>query len=412
MHTARIGRHWQVLLTIGLLIGPLGCGSGGDKSDEAAGQQSAAKPLPTAAVPNGKNAENAKLPEPEKGSPEWYLREITMLRLQPLPETDDMDQIRQFQRERNYKIAELAGFVVKKTHDDTARERLFNVAVHYAMEAQLQLAIQVQGVDLDEHNNNVDELYENVALLQKFDPASKATNEACFTLVRFAEIMAGKFASEDPRFLEEYAKQARLFARNFPKDEGRAIAKLDAAGWSCEAQGLTETAIACYSQIAEQFPKNPRAQHVAAVLRRLELKGQELALAGPTADGKFLSIDSLRNKVVLVAFWAADTEGFDQQAQALKQLHAKYASKGFEIVGVNLDEDEARLQSFLKQHGFTWPTIFYIDQTKRRWNNPLVRYYGIREIPAYWLVDKQGRVAETQIHPAEADAKIEELLAK
>ena len=148
------------------------------------------------------------------------------------------------------------------------------------------------------------------------------------------------------------------------------------------------------------------------MLRRLQLKGQELELAGPTQDGKFLSIDSLRNKVVLVAFWAADTESFDQEAGLLKQLHTKYASQGFEIVGVNLDEDEARLESFIKQHGFSWPTIFYIDPAKRRWNNPLVRYYGIREIPMYWLVDKQGVVAETQVNPAEADAKIQELLAK
>ena len=177
-------------------------------------------------------------PSPDKDTPEWYVREITMLRLQPMPDTDDMDKIRNSQRERNYKIVELAKHAIAKTHDDPKKERIFEVAVHHAMEAQLQLAIQVQGVDLDEHNKNVDELFENVALLQKFDPASKATNEACFTLVRFAEIMAGKFADEDSRFLEEYAKQARLFARNFPGDEGRAIAKLDAAGWSCEAHGL------------------------------------------------------------------------------------------------------------------------------------------------------------------------------
>ena len=411
MRAASIKSWGPVWLTIGLLVGPLGCGSGGDDAEQAASNKSPANALPAAAVPNPKDAD-AKLPTPEKNTPEWYVREITMLRLQPMPETDDMDAIRNFQRERNYKIVDLAKQAIQKTHADPKKERIFEVAVHHAMEAQLQLAIQVQGVDLDEHNRNVDELYENVALLQKYDPASKATNEGCFTLVRFAEIMAGKFADEDPQFLEEYAKVARLFARNFPSDEGRAIAKLDAAGWSCEAHGLTETAIACYSQIAEQFPKNPRAQHIAALLRRLKLKGQELELAGPTEDGKFLSIDSLRNKVVLVAFWAADTEGFDQQAELLKQLHAKYAGEGFEIVGVNLDEDEARLQSFIKQHGFTWPNIFYLDPAKRRWNNPLVRYYGVREIPTYWLVDKQGIVAETQVNPAEADAKIQELLAK
>jgi hypothetical protein len=83
-----------------------------------------------------------------------------------------------------------------------------------------------------------------------------------------------------------------------------------------------------------------------------------------------------------------------------------------DIVGVNLDENEAQMQAFLKQHGFTWPNIFHVDAAKRRWNNPVVRYYGVREIPAYWLVNKQGVVVDTQVKLQNADALIQQLLGK
>jgi peroxiredoxin len=408
MSTASFGQPAGFVLAIGLCVGMLGCGSGEAPTDTANQSAANSSNLPTAAVPGGEAGQQL----PEKDTPEWYLHEITQLRLKPTPETSNINEIRDAQRERNYKIVELAKHAIAKTHEEPARQELFETAVHHAMEAQLQLAIQVNGVSDEEHQQCVEELFENAQLLHERDPESKAANEAGFTLVKFAEIMARKLADEDPTWLEEYARLSRLFALNFPKDEARAIAKLDAAGWSCEAHGNVELAISCYSQIESQFPKNPLAQHVPAVLRRLRLKGQELQLAGPTHDGRFLSVDTLRNKVVLVAFWAADTDGFEADAELLKAIYGKYAAAGVEIVGVNLDENEAQMQAFLKQHGFTWPNIFYVDAAKRRWNNPIARYYGIREIPAYWLVNKQGVVVETQVNLQNADAMIQQLLGK
>ncbi len=338
MRTADFGRPGVFFLAIGLMAGTLGCGSGDGNSETAANPSQASNP-PTASVPIAETAPAENLPQKE--TPEWYLHEITLERLKPTPETDDINKIRDSQRARNYKIVELANHAVAKTHDDPAKQQLFETAVHHAMEAQMQLAIQVNGVNPAEHQQNVEELFQNAQLLYKKAPESKAANEAAFTLVKFAEIMARKLADEDPSVLEEYARVARMFALTFPKDEARAIAKLDAAGWSCEAYGKLDLAIDCYAQIESQFPKNPLAQHVPALLRRLRLKGQELQLAGPTHDGKFLNIDTLRNKVVLVAFWAADTDGFELDAAILKDVYAKYASQGFEIVGVNLDEERS-----------------------------------------------------------------------
>jgi peroxiredoxin len=457
MLTARFGATGVFFLAVGLLAGTLGCGSGDNASENATNLSTDANNLPTTAIPGAPGNKSEVLPE--KGTPEWYLHEITVERLKSPPshrivpveqpasaaakrlaeeinsglstvkqvmeetgksleelalrvETVGIDEIRDFQRAQNYKIVELAKNVISKTYDDPQKVDLFETAVHHAMEAQLQLAIQVNGVSAEEHQQNENDLVENAELVHEFNPQSKAANIAAFTLVKYAEIMARKLADQDPALLENYAQMARLFALNFPKDEARAIAKLDAAGWSCEAYGRLDLATACYAQIEKQFPKNPLAQHVPAVLRRLSLAGEELKLAGPTHDGGFLSVDTLRNKVVLVAFWAADTEGFELDAGILKEIYGKYAAAGVEIVGVNLDENEAQMQAFLKQHGFTWPNIFYIDQTKRRWNNPVVRYYGVREIPTYWLVDQKGVVVDTQVKLQTAEQQIQKLLEK
>lgn len=408
MRTVCFGSHRTLVLAIGLLVGTLGCGSG-EAENTTAETANPQGDLPTAAINPNESAEKPKSAEPAKNTPEWYLYEISVLQRLTTP-TEDIEKIRAFQRDRNYKVVELAKQCIAKTHKDPAKTELFETAVHHAMEAQLQLAIQVNGVDPEEHRQNAEDLYENAGLLFEWDPKSNSALEAGFTLVKFAEIMAGKLATENPEWLEEYARQARLFARNFPQDDVRAIAKLDSAGWSCEAHGQIELALKCYKQIEEQFAQNPRAQHIPAVIRRLELPGKELQLAGPTQDGNFLSIDTLRNKVVLVMFWAADTNDFELDAAILKELYGKYASAGFEIVGVNLDEDESRLKAFSQQFGFSWPNIFYLDQNKRRWNNPLVRYYGVREIPTYWLVDKQGKVVDAHLSLQTAEEQVQKLL--
>ena len=409
MLTARIGTSGAFFLAIGLLAGTVGCGSG-ESPSESANVSADSNSLPTTAISNPNAETTDQLPE--RGTPEWYLHEITVERLKSSPEASDINKIRDFQRAQNYKIVDLAKNVISKTYDDPAKMKLFETAVHHAMEAQLQLAIQINGVSAQEHEQNEQDLVQNAELVHDFNPESQAANEAAFTVVKYAEIMARKLADQDPSRLETYAQTARLFAINFPKDEARAIAKLDAAGWSCEAYGRLDLAMSCYAQIEKQFPKNPLAQHVPAVLRRLNLPGQELQLAGPTREGGFFSIDSLRNKVVLVVFWAADTDDFELDAGILKDIYGKFAAAGVEIVGVNLDEDEAQMQAFQKQHGFTWPNIFYTDQAKRRWNNPVVRYYGVREIPSYWLVDKKGVVVDTQVKLEHAEQQIQELLNK
>ncbi len=407
--TARFGAKGVFFLAAALLAGTLGCGSG-DSPQNASAPAADSHNLPTTAISNADADKQTKLPE--RGTAEWYLHEITLERLKSAPDTSDINKIREFQRTRNYKIVQLAKNVISKTYDNPAQVELFESAVHHAMEAQLQLAIQVKGVSTEEHQQNEHDLVQNAELIHDFNPESQAAREAAFTLVRYAEIMARKLANEDPSLLENYAKMAQLYAINFPEDEARAIPKLDAAGWSCEAYGRVDLAKECYAEIQARFPKNPLAQHVPAVLRRLNLEGQELKLAGPTQDGSFFSLESLRNKVVLIAFWAADTDGFELDAVKLKDLHTKHADDDFEIVGVNLDDDEVRMQTFLKDHGFSWPNVFYHDQDKRRWNNPVVRYYGIREIPTYWLVDKNGMVVETQIPLDAAEARIQELLKK
>src|SRR5690606_22911310 len=124
-------------------------------------------------------------------------------------------------------------------------------------------------------------------------------------------------------WLEEFANQAKLFATNFPQN-ARAVPLLLAAARTCDLHDLHEEATTCYALVQSQFPNHPASAQVAGPLRRLQLLGKPLQLAGPTIDGNYVNIDEHRGKVVLVVFWASNVIPFLEQLPQLTALCKKY----------------------------------------------------------------------------------------
>ena len=383
----------------------VGCGqSGGSSGDQAAtgdksNGQTAALPVASISSP----PTEAKPVGPDKGTAAWLLREIIKLRTTPLPATTTPAEREQAQQQRDKKIVEMATEAVAKSHSDPKQKAVFNAAVHHLVEARLQLALRGD-------QQSIDLLYDDADSLYRREPESKAAAEAAYALARFAHTNAQRFGKREPRWIQEFAHQARYFARNFPKEDSRAATLLYAAGWSCELNHLIDEAIGCYTVIKEKFPKSGQARQVTAVLRRLNLSGGSLQLAGPTIDGGFTSIDQFQGKVVLIVFWSSDTARFVKQTPLLIAASKKFGKAGFEILGINLDEEEAAVDAFLEKHPLPGQQIFYSEPEKRRWDNPIVQYYGIRNIPAYWLVDRQGIVRDVFVNPADLDKRLPALL--
>ena len=363
------------------------------------------KTLPTASIDNsGKDQPLAKAAaKPKEGTAEWHLREITTLRLRPFPKTDDLAEQKTHRRERNLKIVDLATRAIALAHKDPLKERIFNVAVHHLMDAERQLALQG-------NSESIEALFDHAASLYERDPGSKAAAEAAYILAEFAHTNAQRYASQEPRWLQEFARQARLFATNFPQDEGRAVALLIAAGQSCELHRMTDEAIGCYSTIQQKFPENRRAGQTVSVLRRLNLKGKPVDLAGPTIDGGYVRIDDFRGKVVLVVFWATNAKPFLDCVPQLKTVVKTFDTQHFAVLGVNFDEDEPLVGAFVEKNAVDWPQIFFTDAKRRGWNNPIATYYGVRNIPMFWLIDEDGNLVDAMIDLNSLESQVRVLL--
>ena len=103
-------------------------------------------------------------------------------------------------------------------------------------------------------------------------------------------------------------------------------------------------------------------------------------------DGNPISLQDYHGKVVLLDFWAVWCGFCIDEMPDLKRVYDTYKEQGFDIIGVSLDDTEKELRDYIKENDIQWRQIF----DNARGENSLVRQYGIRGIPAPWLIDRDG----------------------
>ena len=106
-------------------------------------------------------------------------------------------------------------------------------------------------------------------------------------------------------------------------------------------------------------------------------------------DGKPISLQDYRGKVVLLDFWGAWCGFCIDEMPNLKKIYATYKDQGFDIIGVSLDDEESELRDYIKKNDIQWRQIF----SGKRWmDDPLAQQYEITGVPEQWLIDRDGKL--------------------
>ena len=158
---------------------------------------------------------------------------------------------------------------------------------------------------------------------------------------------------------------------------------------------------------SRRIPRLDAARKAAGSLRRLELTGKSLALKGTGLQNEVVDSTQYGGKAVLVVFWASWATPVKSELPELKKIAAKYRDRGLEVIGVNLDNERAEVDAFLKANPLSWPQIFEGGGLEGR----LAVEYGITSVPTMFLADAQGKVVNRNIRTsADADRQLEKVL--
>ncbi len=102
-------------------------------------------------------------------------------------------------------------------------------------------------------------------------------------------------------------------------------------------------------------------------------------------NGKTVSLESFRGKVVFLNFWATWCPPCRAEIPSMIELYNKLKTKGLEIVGVDLQEDRETVEKFVKQYGMNYTVL--LDTTGQ-----VGQIYGARSIPTTYIVDRNGNI--------------------
>lgn len=180
------------------------------------------------------------------------------------------------------------------------------------------------------------------------------------------------------------------------------------------------------SEVATEYDKFIRAaqqvynRKMATQLIKKGAQAPDITLPGP--DGKEYSLSDLRGKVVLLDFWASWCRPCRMENPNVVKVYNKYKDQGFTIFSVSLDGiddrtaarlgadrvDEARERSrqawvrAIEQDNLSWP--YHVSDLKK-WQSSAAGLYGVRSIPRAFMIDREGRIANTSVRGAESIEK-------
>ncbi|WP_274651688.1 redoxin domain-containing protein [Paenibacillus humicola] len=139
-------------------------------------------------------------------------------------------------------------------------------------------------------------------------------------------------------------------------------------------------------------------------LPKIGSKPPDFALLG--MDGKTHRLSDYKGKPLIINFWGTFCPGCVYETPDLQSKYAAQDGKQFEIVGINLGEDDLTISNFVQNYKVSYDILKDEDRT-------VEREYGLRSYPTTFFINPDGKIEDIFIGPMQQkdlDARLSRLL--
>ena len=119
----------------------------------------------------------------------------------------------------------------------------------------------------------------------------------------------------------------------------------------------------------------------------------------PDIDGKSFNLSTLKGKWVLLDFWASWCAPCRREGKHVLELYKEYQSKGFEVLGVSIDQNPDAWKKAIKEDQTTWKHV--LDQ-----KSEVAKTFGVSSVPRVFLIDPEGIIVAVNLYGQELSDKL------
>jgi peroxiredoxin len=166
-----------------------------------------------------------------------------------------------------------------------------------------------------------------------------------------------------------------------------------------------------FELLTKESREGPEGKRIAQILEGKEAT----ALGRPAPDfvqtdtaGTLVSLSSFCGRWVLIDFWASWCVPCREENPNLVNAFNAHKEKNFTILSVSLDKPDGRAAwlAAIRKDGLGWNHVSDL----KYWENAAAKQYGVRSVPANFLISPQGIIVAKNLSGAALEQKLSELL--
>lgn len=251
-----------------------------------------------------------------------------------------------------------------------------------------QIDIIAEATQVDSFPNGLDELTKLEAAIRR-DKASPLLSHVTFRriLAQYFVDLSKAEAADRQKVQDGFLASLEQFVTDFPTAEQVPDAMYQLAT-ALDLNGKPTEASRWYGQLMKDFPKTEVGERATGSLRRLQMKGRPLVLAGTGLTGGSIDVAQYRGKTLIVVYWATWCKPCTEDLPALKELYVANRAAGLEVLGVNVDNADGPIKEYIGEYKIPWAHI----AEKKGMDCPQAINYGILSVPTMFVVDSTGTV--------------------
>ncbi|MEI9944256.1 MAG: TlpA disulfide reductase family protein [Chitinophagaceae bacterium] len=142
-------------------------------------------------------------------------------------------------------------------------------------------------------------------------------------------------------------------------------------------------------------------------MNNLEVGVKAPAFAQPNTEGANVDFASFvkGKKLVMIDFWASWCGPCRKENPNVVALYNEYKAKGFEIIGVSLDDKKDAWLKAIADDKLTWTHVSDLGG----WANSVAKLYNVSAVPQTFLVDGNGVIIARNLRGKDLDDKVKEI---